>query len=301
MPDAFDLDPPPLSDSDRVFPHLGDEPPAPKRRRFDMLPHAITAAGISIIILVILITHPTFGHKDGRFEIQWGQVPECLPFAESACNQADPAVSRAYSDPNACNKPERVICIVPVGAVSLETIQRTVDRLTAQVSAPIAVAPPLSLNQELLNPSRAQYDGEMLAKRVASTYADRFQDQGALVIALTTVDIYLSSKQTWRYAFGVLEPYRDGIDAAIISTARMAYFDYYAPLKLPLGGNLDVLVWPGQSKIDSRAYKMLLKYVGLGYFGLPLTSDPTSVLYNNILKPDDLDRMHDELPIVLHP
>jgi len=43
-----------------------------------------------------------------------------------------------------------------------------------------------------------------------------------------------------------------------------------------------------------RVQKLVTKSIGLMYFGLPLSDDPGSVLYRNILGPRDLDRMSEE-------
>lgn len=294
-------DQPPLDDRDRVFPRIGDEPVQTKRRRFDILPLVITGVGILAVALLIFVTQPNFDREEGRYRLQWGQLPRCLPFGEELCNEVDSDVAAKYSDPGACRRPERVICIVPVGGIKLSTLDGIVEQLTAYLPDPVAVAPPLELRNDLLETRRRQYDGEAIANVASATYSATLGDDGALIIAVTAADIYLPSRETWRYAFGVLMPAGGRTVTSVVSTARMSYVDYYRPVKLPLGADLDVLVWPGSGKVESRAYKMVLKYVGLGYFGLPLTSDPTSVMYNNILSPRDLDRMSDELPLVVHP
>jgi hypothetical protein len=44
----------------------------------------------------------------------------------------------------------------------------------------------------------------------------------------------------------------------------------------------------------ARLQKMITKDIGILFFQLPESADPRSVLYNNILGPDDLDRMTEE-------
>jgi hypothetical protein len=300
--DTSDVNEPPLDERDRVFPRLGEEPPsaAPKRWRVNFFPFLFL--GICVVVVALfLMTNAKLGWEDGRLQLQWGPVPRCEPFGHSTCSQLDAEVVAEYSDATACNKPERVICIVPIGGVTIEQVDDVIERLTSYLPVPVAVAPPLALPAELRSSSRAQYDGEAIAELASATYADTINDPGALIIALTAADIYLPSNENWRYAFGVLKSYDNRVVMSVVSTARMSYVDFYGQLGLPLGGHLDILVWPGESKVRSRAYKMVLKYVGLGYFGLPLTADPTSVMYNHILSPDDLDRMNDELPLIIHP
>jgi hypothetical protein len=43
-----------------------------------------------------------------------------------------------------------------------------------------------------------------------------------------------------------------------------------------------------------RLQKMVTKSIGLMYFGLPLSDDPGSVMYRNVLGPRDLDQMSED-------
>lgn len=287
-------------DRDGVFPRLGDEPPPTKGISSAALPILAVAAGIGLMALLIWLSGVHLGRNGSRFQARWGSPPPCLSPTAIECRQIDELVARTYSDANACGKPERIVCIVPVGAVSPEMLVAITTRLAGETQIPVAVAPPLALTEAYFNQRRGQYDGEAITKLAAETYADIIQETGGLLLALTPVDIYLPSVERWRYAFGVHEHYRGSLNTGVVSTLRMALVDFYRPVKLPLGGDLDILVWPSDRKVESRAYKMVLKYVGLGYLGLPLSGDPQSVMYNNILSVADLDRMNAELPDV-HP
>ena len=48
-------------------------------------------------------------------------------------------------------------------------------------------------------------------------------------------------------------------------------------------------------RVLSRTRKMVTKYVGLMYMRFPLSDDPTSPMYGNIMSVGDLDRMKDSL------
>jgi hypothetical protein len=50
-------------------------------------------------------------------------------------------------------------------------------------------------------------------------------------------------------------------------------------------------ITPGEELLRSRLRKMVLKNIGIMYYGLPVSRDPRSVLYGNVLGPDDLDYM----------
>jgi hypothetical protein len=114
--------------------------------------------------------------------------------------------------------------------------------------------------------------GERLVDGLRLTYVEA-GDANALVIGVTTADIYLAGVPQWSWAFGM----RQGNRLAVVSTARMESFGPFADLIE-----------------QARLRKLLTKYVGTMYFGLPTSDDPKSVLYDNILGPADLDRMGED-------
>lgn len=42
---------------------------------------------------------------------------------------------------------------------------------------------------------------------------------------------------------------------------------------------------------------MVSKYIGIWYYDLPVSSDPESAMFNNILGVRDLDKMIEPLPV----
>src|SRR6266545_1249914 len=64
---------------------------------------------------------------------------------------------------------------------------------------------------------------------------------------------------------------------AVISTSRM-YQETYGEA-------------PDEDLFFSRVRKLFSKYVGYMYYGLPLSDDPHSLMFDSILGPGDLDRM----------
>jgi predicted Zn-dependent protease len=94
------------------------------------------------------------------------------------------------------------------------------------------------------------------------------------VIAVTSEDLYVRSRPDWGWAFGL----RDDGHLAVVSTARMEA----APGLV--GDRLE----------DTRLRKMVTKDIGVLFFGLDQSPDPTSVLFNNILSVDDLDAMGED-------
>ena len=47
----------------------------------------------------------------------------------------------------------------------------------------------------------------------------------------------------------------------------------------------------------SRMRKLVSKYIGLLYYGLPPSEDPASPMFDSILGPADLDAMTEPLPV----
>ena len=50
----------------------------------------------------------------------------------------------------------------------------------------------------------------------------------------------------------------------------------------------------------ARLRKLMLRYIGLYWCGLPKNNDPRSVLYKTIISTADLDRMAATLPAACH-
>ncbi len=46
-----------------------------------------------------------------------------------------------------------------------------------------------------------------------------------------------------------------------------------------------------------RVRKMLNKYIAIGYYGLPVSTDPYSITYDHIGGVYDLDRMDEHIPV----
>lgn len=84
-------------------------------------------------------------------------------------------------------------------------------------------------------------------------------------------------RDRWRFTFSLRSRDRR---VAVVSYARMD------PKNLGEPADAEVL--------QSRLRKMVLKNIGIMYFGLPASGNPRSVLYGNILGVDDLDRMTEE-------
>ena len=113
--------------------------------------------------------------------------------------------------------------------------------------------------------SRSGSSGALAATDVAAA------DPEAVIIGLTDVDMYIESED-WRYAYGL----RSMGTLAVVSSARMD----------ALGA--------GDARQLQRLRKMVTKNLGILYYGLAPSTDPRSVLYRDILGPQDLDRVSED-------
>lgn len=176
-----------------------------------------------------------------------------------------------------CGDSEARVCIAPLGWVSPELVRHLVDHYRDQYGLTVSVLTPSAIPESLLNSERAQVDAHDLLALIQAQFE---QHPGSVVIGLTSIDMYIST-QDWRYAFGLLAD-----SNGVISTIRMNSVTYGEE--------------PNGDLLSSRVRKLVSKYIGLLHYGLPMSSEPRSAMYNNILGPDDLDRMTEPLPIALN-
>lgn len=208
------------------------------------------------------------------------QLPEapCTGARFIACLEAQTQLQSLGRD--SCDGSSKRICLVPLGQISSTLIQRLADYYRNQYGLTVAVLAPRAVPAELANPLREQVDATALIDYMRKLSGDAASDPQAVLVGLTPVDLYDETSH-FRYVFGFKETPAD--PKAVISTFRMNAETYGEPSN-------DELLF-------SRARKLLSKYIGLLFYDLPSSSDPTSPLYNSILGPDDLDRMQEPLPV----
>ncbi len=232
-----------------------------------------------LLLYAISVDEGDLKEMDYRIVIR---SPVVVPANESASDCATASCLGAQDEltpgsVESCGDSEARVCIAPLGWVSPELVRHLVDHYRDQYGLTVSVLTPSAIPENLLNSERAQVDAHDLLALIQAQFE---QHPGSVVIGLTSVDMYISTKD-WRYAFGLLAD-----SNGVISTIRMNSGTY--------GGE------PYGDLPSSRARKLVSKYIGLLYYGLPLSSEPESPMYNNILGPADLDRMTEPLPIALN-
>lgn len=185
------------------------------------------------------------------------------------------SISRPY-----CDGSGKRVCLVPLGQVQPNLIQHLVDHYGDQYGLTITVLTPSAVPSDIVNPLRGQVDAPTLTDYMGSLFPDAYRDLNVVLIGLTPVDLYHEDSH-FRYVFGVKRTATD--PKATISTFRMNPVTYGEP--------------PNDELLFSRTRKLVSKYIGLLFYGLPASPDPRSPLYDSILGLADLDNMEEPLPV----
>ncbi len=165
--------------------------------------------------------------------------------------------------------------LIPLNNFSKGSLSRLVTYYKQKNGIDIITTQPLPLRLAAIDNRRQQLVAEEVIDLMKRTHPKLVADPNAILIGLTDEDMYIR-KKTWQYAFSYWTQGR----FAVVSSARMN------PVNLGAPSDNDLL--------DRRMRKMVLKNIGLLYYQLPPNHDPKSVLYNNILGVEDLDKMGED-------
>ena len=160
---------------------------------------------------------------------------------------------------------ERVVYLAPLGDFPREEADALVAHYFEKFDLAIEVLPSIPIPDTAMDAERDQLIAERLLDAIAATDVVA-ADPEAVVIGLTDIDMYIAAK-TWGYAYGL----RSGGTRAVVSSARMD------------------AGFATEERRHERLRKMVTKNLGILYYGLGVSDDPRSVLYRDILGPDDLD------------
>ena len=164
--------------------------------------------------------------------------------------------------------------LVAVGEVPSPRMSSLVADAEAALGMHVSVLPPLPVNPAMLDTKRSQLTAEEVILAVRSQHPTLIRDPRTRVIAVTAQDMYIKRRESWRFALSLRS---NENTIAVVSYARMD------PANL---GNT-----PDEELLRSRLRKMIFKNIGIMCYGLPVSQDPKSVLYGNVLSLGDLDYM----------
>lgn len=169
--------------------------------------------------------------------------------------------------------------VVPVGTVPDSLTQDLVRHYERTLSLRIRQLPAMTVTEDLIDPSRQQLIAEEVIRKIKEQWPDLAIDPNARLIGITDNDMFIRAKQ-WRFAFALRKEGR----FAVVSNHRMNPTFFHLP--------------PNDDLMTERLRKMILKQIGLQYYGLPNRQEKTSVLFSPVLGLDDLDAIAPEFDAV---
>ena len=168
--------------------------------------------------------------------------------------------------------------MVAVGSARPELVDVVAAEAQTRLRLSVGILDPLEVDSRTFDTRRSQVIGERVIAAIRSRYPSLNTDPSARVVGITALDMYMDAKRAeWTFAFAVRSPDQR---IAVISHARMD--------PMALGGV------PDDELLRTRLRKMVLKNVGIIYYGLRGSNDPRSLMFNNVLGLSDLDRMTEE-------
>ena len=180
-----------------------------------------------------------------------------------------------------CERSERRVCFVPLGQVDPELVRNLVQYYHEEYGLEIGVLTPSAIPTGMTNTDRKQIDGESLATYLGTLFPADFDDPNVALIGLTPLDLYAEDRD-WRFQLGNANWSEQS--RAVVSTYRM---------HLAAFGLVD------DERVFSRTQTLVTKYLGLMFYDLPLSDDPKSPMFGNILSVSDLDEMEAPLPLFI--
>jgi hypothetical protein len=156
-------------------------------------------------------------------------------------------------------------------------VDHLVDYYAEEYDLTLHVLPAVSLTGHALS-RPGQIEAHYLESLYAGNYATQYRDRNVVLIGLTSLDIYTSSRPEWNWFFG-----HTGNRHSLISAFRM-----------------DPVNWSDRandSLRNKRVRTLMNKYVAMEYFGLPLNDNPRSVLFRLIGGLGTLDGIDERIPV----
>jgi archaemetzincin len=259
-------------------------------RESDYLPRRVRVVTIFELGEAKLVEDATFDYRDYNQPLTPPERPaqvspwRDLEFPEAACIGENfercLGAQTSIAATGACDGTDRRICLVPLGQVSPPLVEHLAAHYRAEYGLSVSVLTPIAVPGDLADPLREQIDAATLIDYMGSFFPEAHSDPNAVLIGVTPLDLYDSTSH-FRYLFGVKGNVND--PKAVVSSFRMAPETY--------GDS------PDQELFYSRFRKLVTKYIGLLYYGLPPSEDPASPMFDSVLGPEDLDAMTEPLPV----
>jgi predicted Zn-dependent protease len=149
------------------------------------------------------------------------------------------------------------IYLIALGDSAKNEVNSLAHFLNDDFKVPVKILDPLQLPSDAYDPVRKQWIGDMLVDAMAAKHPDLAADLDAKIIGILDGDMYPRSLG-WNFAFN----YRAGDKYAVIPAALLDPGSSRRP--------------PSDTIKMDRLRKVVLKIVGLFYFGFKSSNDPSS-------------------------
>jgi predicted Zn-dependent protease len=201
-----------------------------------------------------------------------------------SCLSPPPELQAPTLDRSACEGSERRVCLVPLGAVSPGLLDSLVAYYKRELDLEVRILPGVVLLEQFMDQERQQFDTGFLVRQVegAATW-EISSDPNVILIGITPLDMTDADQPNLNYLFG--QRFGEGADF------RFGVISYFRMNPETYGRSPDPLL------LETRLRKMVTRFIGSLYYGLPDNTDPSSVLYESIGGLTDLDRIGEELPV----
>jgi predicted Zn-dependent protease len=174
--------------------------------------------------------------------------------------------------------PKIDLYFVAIGNVPADMLDGFVAHFDTKLGVSSKVLTPLGFDNLTFDAQRSQMVADRLIQAVRYRYPTLVKKPQTRIIAVTHYDMYMEGmREQWRFTFSLRS---SDERLAVVSYARMD------PAKL---GDR-----PDEALLRTRLRKMITKNIGIICFGLPLSENPRSVLFNNVLGVEELDRMTED-------
>ncbi len=188
-----------------------------------------------------------------------------LIFAGSSCTTPRPQAGYEKAD----------VYLVPFDEFPATIINELAEYYEQKLKLAVSLLPGLSITAKAVNNTRRQVIAEELIELIKAKYQHLTRNSKSIIIGLTMRDMHIRHYD-WQFAFS----FRGHQRYAVVSSARMD--------PINLGDEADYAL------MKTRIRKMTTKNIGILFYGMPLRSDPNSVLYNRIDGIEELDAMGED-------
>lgn len=168
--------------------------------------------------------------------------------------------------------PEQTVYLVPMGLEPLQVPGWAPDYYRQKMEINVRILPTIPLQPALIDPDRDQLNADRAIAFLRNQHPDLSDDPSAILIGLTSMDMRPTSRDWGEYVTN----WRTNGRFAMLSVARL-----HPPPPL---GKLNP-EW-----MTSRLQKLLTKNIAILYFGLPMSSDYSSMLSGGVLSGWGVDR-----------